>query len=169
MCRHVGRIKNHVAHKPCDQATRTIARMQHLCAVSFCVIVPWVHRYKCFFFEDIKYYRKSKNIKKIPNSVKNYKPGTTVQKKQTPISNPGTTVPNAQKTNYTKKHTGGLSENCSRLQSLCSHHFGDWQGYSAALGDAPSQLKTSRRIWLAAGTVHPSNAPSLSVLRHSFV
>ena len=77
-------------------------------------------------------------------SVKSYKPGTTVQKKQKQISNQVQRyhMPSKQITQKIQTHTGGLSENCSRLQSLCRHHFGDWQGYFEALGDAPSQLNT---------------------------
>ena len=64
---------------------------------------------------------------------------------------PGTTVPNAQETNYQKKYKHTLSENCSRLQSPCRHHFGNWQGYSAALGDEPSQLKKNITSHLVGG------------------
>ena len=65
---------------------------------------------------------------------------TTVQNKHKQIATRyhGTKCPENKLPNKCK-HT--LSENCSRLQSSCRHHFGNWQGYSAALGDDPSQLR----------------------------
>ena len=45
--------KNHVAHKLCDQATSTIARMQQLCAVSCCHCVLGATMQK--FFKIVEY------------------------------------------------------------------------------------------------------------------
>ena len=82
------------------------------------------------FFEVVKYYQniteKLQTASKITNQV---------QRSKCPVNNLPIKI---------QTHTGGLSENCSRLQSPCRHHVGDWQGYSAALGDEPSQLKKHR-------------------------
>ena len=74
--------------------------------------------------------------------TKKNKPGTTVQNKHKQICNQVQRYRRPRK-QITKKitTTHTLSENCSRLQSPCRHHFGNWQGYCAALGDDPSQLK----------------------------
>ena len=80
-------------------------------------------------------------VQNTKNTVENYKPGTTVQNKHKQICNQVQRyqMPRKQITKQMQTHT--LSENCSRLQSPCRHHFGNWQGYSAALGDGPSQLR----------------------------
>ena len=82
-------------------------------------------------------------VQNTTHTFKKYKPGTTVQNKHKQICNhiPRYQMPRKQITKQMQTHTGGLSENCSRLQSPCRHHFGNWQGYSAALGDGPSQLR----------------------------
>ena len=92
---------------------------------------------------------------------------TTVQNKHKQIATRyhGTKCPENKLPNKCK-HT--LSENCSRLQSPCRHHFGNWQGYCAALGDDPSQLREHHIAhgWRLELYIR---ATLLSVFCHSFV
>ena len=85
----------------------------------------------------IKQNQKIQTVSKITNQVQRSKRNKNI----VATRYNGTKCPE-NKLQKIQTHTGGLSENGSRLQSPGRHHFGDWQGYSEALGDAPSHMKT---------------------------
>ena len=143
MCRHIG--KDGKTRRPqtvrtsdpddCTYATNVRSKLLGHCTLGATMQVRFVERVT--YFKIL-----SKEYQKLRNTVKN-QTGTTVQNKQKRICNQ---VQRCQMTRrqFTKNlqtHTGGLSENCLRLQFPSRHHFGDKQSYLAVLGDEPSQLK----------------------------
>ena len=125
--------ENHVAHTPCDQATRTIARMRHLCAG--CNAAYVILRCKI----ESKYHQKKK-IKQTVSKTTNQIQRSKTDKNTSATKYNGTKCTEIKLHQKIQTHTGGMSENCSRLQSPFRHHFSEWQGHSAALGDEPSQM-----------------------------